>query len=318
MSESLLHTYVQQAPESPGVYQMFDHQDRVLYVGKAKNLKARLRSYANQSDARPFVRHLPRLLARVEFLVTNNDKEAILAENDLIKAHKPKFNIKLVDDKRHLCLRLDTRKTYPRLEVVRNKGGDRAHYFGPYDSASTLRRTLQIVNKHFQLRTCSDHVLRTRKTPCLQYQIKRCPAPCVYDLEDGSYTQSVENVRQFLNGDFDTLKSVLVNQMMTFSDGLRFEDAARIRDQIQSVDQVLQRQNVAHRESISWDVIGLAWTAERAVICLIQMRRGRIVRALPTTLEHGGATEDEVLTTFNPALQKLDRHPTRCAPPDRT
>ena len=106
-----------------------------------------------------------RLLARVEFLVTNNDKEAILAENDLIKAHKPKFNIKLVDDKRHLCLRLDTRKTYPRLEVVRNKGGDRAQYFGPYDSASTLRHTLQIVNKHFQLRTCSDHVLRTRKTP---------------------------------------------------------------------------------------------------------------------------------------------------------
>ena len=147
MSESPLHRYVQQAPESPGVYQMFDHQDRVLYVGKAKNLKARLRSYANQSDARPFVRHLPRLLARVEFLVTNNDKEAILAENDLIKAHKPKFNIKLVDDKRHLCLRLDTRKTYPRLEVVRNKGGDRAQYFGPYDSASTLRHTLQIVNK---------------------------------------------------------------------------------------------------------------------------------------------------------------------------
>ena len=298
MSESPLHRYVQQAPESPGVYQMFDHQGRVLYVGKAKNLKARLRSYANQSDARPFVRHLPRLLARVEFLVTNNDKEAILAENDLIKAHKPKFNIKLVDDKRHLCLRLDTRKTYPRLEVVRNKGGDRAQYFGPYDSASTLRHTLQIVNKHFQLRTCSDHVLRTRKTPCLQYQIKRCPAPCVYDLEDGSYSKSVEHVRQFLNGDFDSLKSVLVDQMMAFSEELRFEDAARIRDQIQSVDQVLQRQNVAHRESISWDVIGLAWAPERAVICLIQMRRGRIVRALPTMLEHGGATEDEVLTTF--------------------
>ena len=108
----------------------------------------------------------------------------------------------------------------------------------------------------------------------------------------------MEHVRQFLNGDFDSLKSVLVDQMMAFSEELRFEDAARIRDQIQSVDQVLQRQNVAHRESISWDVIGLAWAPERAVICLIQMRRGRIVRALPTTLEHGGATEDEVLTTF--------------------
>ena len=97
------------------------------------------------------------------------------------------------------------------------------------------------------------------KLPCLQYQIKRCPAPCVYDLEDGSYSKSVEHVRQFLNGDFDSLKSVLVDQMMAFSEELRFEDAARIRDQIQSVDQVLQRQNVAHRESISWDVIGLAW-----------------------------------------------------------
>jgi len=298
MKDNPLLEYVKLAPQEPGVYLMIDTQDRVIYVGKAKNLKNRLRSYANQTDARPFVRHLPRLLSRVEFLVTSNDKEAILAENDLIKSHKPKFNIKLVDDKRHLCLKLDTRKTYPRLEVVRNKGKDRAHYFGPYDSASTLRRTLQIANKHFQLRTCSDHVLKTRKTPCLQYQIKRCPAPCVFDLTDGTYDQSVKNVRQFLNGDFDGLTEALTDQMMRFSDELRFEDAARIRDQLRSVEQVLQKQNVAHRETVAWDVIGIANQPERAVVCLIQMRRGRIVRAIPTTLNHSGASDDEVLTNF--------------------
>ena len=298
MIDSPLQKYAQLAPESPGVYLMFDASDRVIYVGKAKNLKNRLRSYANQTDHRPFVRHLPRLLSRIEFLVTSNDKEAILAENDLIKSHKPKFNIKLVDDKRHLCLKLDLRKTYPRLEVVRKKGKERAHYFGPYDSASTLRHTLQIANKHFQLRTCSDHVLKTRKTPCLQYQIKRCPAPCVYDLTDGSYDQAVDNVRQFLNGDFDGLTTALTDQMMRFSDELRYEDAARIRDQLRSVEQVLQKQNVAHRETVAWDVIGLATQSERAVVCLIQMRRGRIVRATPTTLDHSGSSEDEVLTNF--------------------
>lgn len=297
-NKTALEEYAQLAPESPGVYLMFDSEDRVIYVGKAKNLRNRLKSYANQSDGRTFVKHLPRVLARIEFLVTSNDKEAILAENDLIKAHKPKFNIKLVDDKRHLCLKLDTKKTYPRLEVVRHKGKDKAYYFGPYDSASNLRNTLQIVNKHFQLRTCSDHVLKTRKTPCLQYQIKRCPAPCVYDLTDGSYAQAVDNVRQFLNGDFNGLTNTLVAQMMQYSDALRFEDAARIRDQLKSIEQVLQKQNVAHRETVAWDVIGIAYQGERAVVCLIQMRRGRIVRALPTTVEHAGASEDEILTNF--------------------
>ena len=117
---NVLGKYVETAPEKPGVYLMHGHDGTIIYVGKAKNLKSRLRSYYNQSDTRNFVRRLPQLLSHIEFLVTRNDKEAILAENDLIKAHKPKFNIKLLDDKRHLCLRLDQRQRYPRLEVVRS------------------------------------------------------------------------------------------------------------------------------------------------------------------------------------------------------
>ena len=230
--------------------------------------------------------------------MTQNDKEAIIVENDLIKSHKPKFNIKLVDDKSHLCLRLDTRQTYPRLEAVRKIGKDPALYFGPYDSASTLRKTLQIINKHFQLRTCSDHVLKTRKKPCLQYQIKRCPAPCVFDLSHGEYKDSVENVRKFLSGNFEELQSELTEQMLQFSEELRFEDAARLRDQLRSIEQVLQRQDVAHRENLSWDILGLAHREEHAVICLIQMRRGRIRKAHPQRLDHEGLPAEQIMTEF--------------------
>src|SRR5438093_2914982 len=149
-------------PARPVVYLMNDAAGEVFCIGKAKSLRDRVRGYFSGSDERAFVALLDHLLADLEVVLTNSEKEAMLVENDLIKEHQPRFNVRLVDDKRFLCLRLDTRQIYPRLEVVRRFQKDTARYFGPYHSAHSIRETLRIVNRHFQLRTCSDHVLTNR------------------------------------------------------------------------------------------------------------------------------------------------------------
>jgi excinuclease ABC subunit C len=151
----------------------------VLYVGKAKSLRSRVRSYFqdSSSDVRAFIPFLRKLAADLDTIVTLSEKEAAILENNLIKEQKPRFNVKLRDDKEYLSLRLSTEHAWPRLELVRKPKPDNARYFGPYHSATAARRTLHMVEKHFQLRTCSDREIESRKRPCLKYQIKRCPAP---------------------------------------------------------------------------------------------------------------------------------------------
>ena len=155
-------------PDSPGVYLMRDVHKQVIYVGKAKSLKDRVRSYFTGADTRSFVAVLDHWLWDLEVILTHSEKEALLLENELIKTHHPRFNVKLTDDKRFLCLRLDVRKPYPRLDVVRRFGKDGARYFGPYHSASAIRESLRIINRHFQLRTCTDQLMNNRSRPCLQ------------------------------------------------------------------------------------------------------------------------------------------------------
>ena len=200
-------------PDSPGVYLMRDAKGQVIYVGKAKSLKDRVRSYFSGADTRAFVAVLDQWLADLEVVLTHSEKEALLLENELIKAHQPRFNVKLTDDKRFLCLRLDVNKPYPRLDVVRRFGKDKARYFGPYHSASAIRESLRIINRHFQLRTCTDQMMNNRSRPCLQYQIKRCPAPCVFDLTDGPYDANVRDVVAFLEGRHNDLIETLTQRM---------------------------------------------------------------------------------------------------------
>src|SRR5262249_19169887 len=156
---------------------------------------------------------LRRLVRDLETVVTATEKEAAVLENELVKQHQPRFNVKLRDDKDFLCLRLDEHKKWPRLETVRRPSPDAARYFGPYHSATSARRTLHLVNKHFQLRTCSDADLASRKRPCLQYQIKRCPAPCVMDVDEKWYAEQARSVALFLEGRHDELTGEL-NQRM--------------------------------------------------------------------------------------------------------
>src|SRR5512136_3246319 len=201
--DAALKRKLDRLPAGPGCYLMKDRHGEVVYVGKAASLRARVRSYFDRSgDDRFFIPLLDEMLGDIDVVVTRSEKEAVLLENELIKKHRPRFNLQLRDDKDFIVLRLDRRHPYPRIEVARARlrKDDGARWFGPYSSASSIRETLRLVNRWFQLRTCTDHVLDHRKRPCILYQIHRCPAPCVYDVPPEEYARSVEDAVAFLEG----------------------------------------------------------------------------------------------------------------------
>ncbi|HET6343915.1 MAG TPA: excinuclease ABC subunit UvrC, partial [Myxococcota bacterium] len=285
-------------PDTPGVYIMKNAKGEVFYIGKAKSLRDRVRSYFSGSDTRAFVALLDPLLADLEVVLTHSEKEAIILENELIKAHQPRFNVKLTDDKRFLCLRLDTRQTYPRLEVTRRFAKDGAHYFGPYHSASAIREALRLINRHFQLRTCSDQVLANRSRPCLQYQIKRCPAPCVYDLSGGAYAANVKDVIAFLEGRQQELVKALTARMRAHAQGLEFEAAAALRDQIAAVERSLERQRMVTSDFVNRDVVGAYREGPAVEIHVMRTRAGRLIDARRYSFADMDIPISEVLADF--------------------
>jgi excinuclease ABC subunit C len=272
--------FFERIPTAPGVYLMKNRAGQVIYVGKAKHLRNRVRQYFGQTtDTRDFVATglLGLFLASVETVVVDNEKEALLLENHLIKEHQPRFNVKLRDDKQYLVLRIDPRTRFPRVEAVRNIRDDGARYFGPYHTATSCRETLRLLNRHFQLRTCTDHVLATRTRPCLQYQIRRCPGPCVYPIDEGEYGLQVEDVMMFLEGKDDELVVRLRGRMSERSEREDFETAARLRDSIGAVEKVLARQNIVQEDFVDQDVFGLWREADTVEVVVLFIRAGKLV-----------------------------------------
>jgi excinuclease ABC subunit C len=287
-------------PASPGVYVFHGADENVLYVGKARSLRNRVRSYfqPGSSDLRAFVGRLERELTDIETFVTYTDKEAALLENQLIKSHQPKYNVKLRDDKEYLSLRLDAKKPWPRLEVVRRPKPDRAQYFGPYHSATAARQTLRLVNRYFQLRTCTDTEFRQRSRPCLQYQIKRCPGPCVLAVDQKEYRAQVANVARFLDGRHDELVRDIDGRMKGASGELEYERAAVYRDQLRAVERAQEEQRVAGVQKSDQDVIGFHRQGDQVEVAVLSMRGGRLfhVRTLP--LRRVAVPNDEMLGAF--------------------
>ena len=286
-------------PREPGVYLMRDHDGQVIYVGKAKNLFSRVRSYFNSGgDGRAFVPLLVQLVADVETMVTRNEKEALLLENTLIKKHKPRHNVMLRDDKNYLVLRLDPLARFPRLEVIRRIKDDGARYFGPYHSATSCRQTLRLVNRHFQLRTCRDRTLESRKRPCLQYQIGRCPAPCVFEVDAQEYDRHVQDVTLFLRGKGQDLIASLQQRMRAAAEALEFELAARIRDQATALRAALQQQHVVSEEMADQDVFGYFREGDDVDLVVLLMRRGKLVGRRPFSLSGQEFPDQEVLSAL--------------------
>jgi excinuclease ABC subunit C len=265
-------------PTTPGVYIMKDRQDVVVYVGKARNLRARVSQYfqPRSSDTRRFIPFLEELLGDIEVMLAPSDKDALLLENELIKKFKPRFNVRLRDDKNFISLRLARSHDFPRLEVVRRIKKDGARYFGPYSSASSIRETLQVVNRHFQLRTCTDQVMTNRRRPCLQFQIKRCPAPCVFEVPKDDYARSVDEVALFLEGKADELTNNLQTRMKDAAKTLEFERAAQLRDQLQAIGRSLEKQRTVLGDLVDQDVVGFHREGGILELHMLFFRNGRL------------------------------------------
>lgn len=287
-------------PAQSGCYLFKDSASEIVYVGKAKSLRSRVRSYfqASSSDERYFIPMLRDLVADLETVVTQSEKEAAVLENELIKKHQPRFNVKLRDDKDFLCLRLDRKRAWPRLDLVRRPKADGARYFGPYHSATSARRTLHLVNKHFQLRTCTDSELKSRRRPCLQYQIKRCPAPCVYEVARDWYDEQVRSVELFLDARHDELTADLEDRMAEASEDLEFEVAAIYRDQLKAVESIRQTQRVVSVKRIDQDVLGIYREAEMIELVLMMVRKGHVTDTQSFSLGRSELPDEEVLAHF--------------------
>ena len=300
--DAALQRTLDDLPAAPGCYLMKDRAGVVVYVGKASSLKGRVRSYfgAPRADDRAFVALLDELLGTIEVIVTRSEKEAVLLENELIKKHRPRFNVVLRDDKTFIVLKLDLTHPYPRLEVrrAREARDPKARYFGPFGSAWSIRETLKLVNRHFQLRTCTDHVFDTRKRPCILYQIHRCPGPCVYQVPPEAYQASIDDAVAFLEGREPELAARLEARMQAAAGELRFEEAARVRDQLTAVRRSLETQRVMMGDGADRDVIGLHREGPDLVIQVLVMRGGKLIDARAFPFKDRSAPDAELVSQF--------------------
>lgn len=311
--DAALRQKIDGLPAEPGCYLMRDRRGEVVYVGKASSLRARVRSYFAKagSDDRAFVPLLDGLLGDVEVVVTRNEKEAVLLESSLIKKHLPRFNVLLRDDKDFIVLRIDGAHPYPRIEVrrAREREKDGARYLGPYSSASSIRETLRVVNRHFRLRTCTDRVFGSRRRPCILFQIHRCPAPCVHEVPAEEYRRSLDDAVAFLEGRETELVERLRRRMAEASAQLRFEDAAYLRDQLAAVERSLEKQRVHMGDLGDRDVIGLHREGSDLAIQVLSMREGRLLDSQAHFFRHQEFPDAEVLASF------LSRFYERVQPP---
>ena len=254
-------------PRAPGVYLMKDASQTVIYVGKASNLRARVRSYFRGGDERISVRFLLARVCDIETILTQTDKEAVLLENTLIKKYKPRYNMRLQSDLTYLSLRIDPRALYPRFEITRKRLRDGAVYLGPYDSARSARQTLQFIHRFIPLRQCRDTVMANRTRPCILYDMGRCCAPCCLPVDRDDYARLVADALAMLRGGRDDILRILTEKMQAHSQALEFEKAAELRDKIAAIQRTLQRQRVALAPD--FDADGLAHYAESGRICFV-------------------------------------------------
>ncbi|MBM4034691.1 MAG: excinuclease ABC subunit UvrC [Planctomycetes bacterium] len=265
-------------PEACGVYLMKDRHNKVIYVGKAVNLRSRVRSYFQAAgDERVFVEHLVPKVADIDWVIVASEKEALILENNLIKQFKPRFNINLKDDKTFLSLRLDRRQPFPRLELVRRYTPEEGvRYFGPYSSAAAARETLRIVNAIFPIRKTPDAVFRNRTRPCIYYELGRCLAPCVGYVDAAAYGELLDEVEMFLRGRSHDLAERLREKMRQAAERSEFEMAARYRDQLAAIERTIERQLVASPQSVDRDVFGYYREGEAMQVQALLVRRGKL------------------------------------------
>lgn len=286
-------------PTSPGVYVFKDAAGAVLYVGKAANLRSRVKQYYAGTDERPTVRFLMNRVAGVDTTVTDTVSEALLLENTLIKRFQPRYNIQLRDDKDYVSLRINASHEWPMVYSIRRPGPEPGSLtFGPYSSAGAVRDTLRFLRRTFPLRTCRDSTLYARSRPCLEYQIGRCVAPCVGYVTKEDYRLLMDQVVLFLKGRNNELLSQLRTQMKAAAEAQDYEKAARLRDRIKAVERVLEEQKVDTHSDADRDVVGFHREGDRGAFATLQVRGGRLVESRTWLFDEIADDDHELLSNF--------------------
>ncbi len=267
-------------PKEPGVYIMRDRNDTILYVGKAVNLHNRVRSYFRENIGRGLaIDQMVSLIARFEYIITDSELEALVLENNLIKEHSPKYNTLLKDDKTYPYIKVTVGEEYPRILFSRTMKKDKSKYFGPYSSATAVKDTIDLLNKLYQLRTCSRNLPREigNDRPCLNYHIKQCLAPCQQYISKEQYREHVEGALEFLNGNYNMILKDLEEKMKAAAEALEFEEAAKYRDLYASVKAVSQKQKITDSAGDDRDVIALYQDEAEAVVQVFFVRDGKLI-----------------------------------------
>jgi excinuclease ABC subunit C len=290
--------FVDSLPGRPGVYRMLDGDGQILYVGKARNLKSRVASYFQPSNVQPKVQALIAKTADMEVTITNSDTEALLLEYNLIKRHRPRFNVVLRDDKSFPYLHLETNHEFPRLNFYRGSRKEPGKYFGPYPSAGAVRDTLQQLQKLFRIRNCDDTYFANRSRPCLQYQIQRCTAPCVGLVSKEHYARDVSAAIKVLEGRNDEVGEELGRRMDAAAERLDFEEAAQLRDQLAKLKVIQAQQIVTAGADHDADVIAIASANGEYCVALMFVRAGRSLGSTTFFPKAPFAELPEVLAAF--------------------
>ena len=272
---SVIQGYLKTLDASPGVYRMLDAQARVLYVGKARNLRARVSNYARPAGHTPRIARMIRETASMMFLTTSTETEALLLEQNLIKQLKPRYNVLLRDDKSFPNIMVTKAHPYPMIKKHRGAKTEKGAYYGPFASAGAVNRTLAQLQKVFQLRNCSDSMFESRTRPCLQYQIKRCTAPCVGYISEEEYGAQVRDAERYLSGRSTDVQEKLKTQMMDASEQMEFERAAALRDRIKALTQVQTAQGINPRTVKEADLLALHLENGQACVQVFFIRAGQ-------------------------------------------
>ncbi len=295
-------------PTNPGVYLFKDRKGMVLYIGKAGNIKHRVRSYFQRSEEKD-AKTLAMLekVADFDAIVTHTEKEALILEDNLVKEHHPRYNVKLRDDKRYPCLRLSVEEEFPTLSIVRKIKKDRSLYFGPYSSATSLRETLKLIRRIFPIRTCHNTRFSNRIRPCINYEMGRCSGPCCGKIALVQYREIIHQTRMFLEGKNRDLLARLKKKMDKESEQLHFEKAARSRDQIEHIKKVIEKQKIVSRDFVDQDVIGFHREDHTVVIHPLFVRAGKLQGGRGFTFPSMGLPDEEVLSSFLRQYYREDR-----------
>jgi len=287
----------------PGVYVMKDIEDRVIYVGKARNLKKRLASYFSRSRTgllHPDIKTgiLVKKISYFETIITGTEKEALILESNLIKRYRPRYNVILKDDKRYPCLRLNLTNPYPNLTVVRKIKKDGDLYFGPFVSSAAVRETLKIIYKTFKLRKCKTKDFKNRSRPCINYQMEACLAPCCLDVDKNRYDEIVKEVILFLNGKTPDLIQKIKKKMISAANKQDYEKAVVLRDKMFALEEVIEKQVAVTNDFKDRDVIGIAGSHEHSMITVLFVRNGFLLGTRHFNFSEIMSTEEEMIGAF--------------------